>query len=138
MARKGSSVHREEPSAPRTHPSSSRAATSTALVSYLSTPGFCSLCVPRPYPSSLLEECSSWSPFRLSFLKLHLPVECEDWPLEPSLLDAPAPPASLLESSTWHGWLWDQPIFERCLAGGSLNPESLSNHLQPLAIARAA
>lgn len=52
-------------------------------------------------PPPLLEKCSSWSPFRLSFLKLYLPVECEGWPLEPSLLDAPPPPASLLESSTW-------------------------------------
>lgn len=95
------------------------------------------LMCPQTTPPPLLEKCSSWSPFRLSFLKLYLPVECEGWPLKPSLLDAPPPPASLLESSTWYSWFWDQPIFERCLAGGYPNPESLSNHFQPLAIARA-
>lgn len=55
--------------------------TSMALGSHLSIPGFYSLLVPRPSSVLLAGGMYFLEPIWLSFLKLHLLVEHEGWPL---------------------------------------------------------
>lgn len=83
--------------------------------------------------SSLLEECSFWSPFWLSLLKLHPIVECEGWGrlYQPCLLDFPLH----LKTSSWCGF--ETSPFSRVPSEGLSTPESLLNHLHHLVTARA-
>lgn len=108
--------------------------TSTAWGSYLSTPEFCSSLVPRPSSLLLTGGVYFLEPIWLSFLKLHLPVEHEGWPL----LACPHPGFPCLYGQCFFARLWNQPIFKQRLPSMGLSkPESLLSHLHNLAAAGA-